>query len=199
MKILFASSNHGKIFELNNLFAGSVFEILSTSNSDYPPIEVAETGNTFSENAELKARAYAERYLLPTLADDSGLEVVELNNKPGVQSNRWFAGSDKDRNVELLRLLEGKINRIARFVTVACAYFPESKNCHFFEGTIDGTISTDSRGSQGFGYDPIFVPIGYNQTFAELGVEEKNKLSHRARAFEQVKKFLNNYEEQQNK
>lgn len=113
-----------------------------------------------------------------------------MDNRPGVASNRWFGGSDSDRNIELLRLLQDQENRTARFVTLACLYFPDTKNCHFFEGSVDGTISDAPRGKTGFGYDPIFIPQGFDKTFAELGIEEKNKLSHRARAFAQAKIFL---------
>lgn len=190
MKFLFASSNQGKINELVSLFSDSDHQIVSINDLEYPSLDVDEVGETFSDNALLKARAYADKYQLATLADDSGLEVISLDNQPGVNSNRWFAGSDQDRNDELLRLMQNSKDRSARFVTVACIYFPETRNCHFFEGTVDGTIATAPRGEDGFGYDPIFIPDGYTQTFAELGVSEKNRLSHRAKAFAQVKKFL---------
>jgi len=193
MKILFASSNQGKISELNSLFSGTDHEPVSINSDGFQSFEVPENGSTFSENALLKAQAYAEKYRLPSLADDSGLEVVALDNRPGVDSNRWFEGSDNDRNNELLRLLQDQENRNARFVTVACLYFPDTKNCHFFEGSVDGTISDAPRGQAGFGYDPIFIPQGFDKTFAELGIEEKNKLSHRAQAFAQVKTFLSNF------
>lgn len=194
MHILFASNNQGKISEFEAILAGTKFELVSTNSEGFAPLDVVESGETFAENALLKAKAYSEKYNLVSLADDSGLEVKALDNKPGVNSNRWFAGSDADRNQELLKLLKNHPDRSARFVTVACLYFPKTQNCHFFEGSVDGIIGDleKGRGSAGFGYDPIFIPNGFEQTFAELGVEKKNQLSHRARAFAQVRDFLKN-------
>ena len=194
MQIIFASSNAGKIAELQALFADSSHEFIATNNPKLPAIEVSETGSTFSENALLKAQAYAEKYQLPTLADDSGLEVVTLNNEPGVASNRWFEGTDEQRNQALLNRLQNATSRAARFITVACLFFPETSDQHYFEGAITGTISPAPSGTSGFGYDPLFIPEGHSHSFAELGPAVKNRLSHRAQAFTLVKQFLETHD-----
>lgn len=189
MEIIFASANRGKIAELKAIFSDTNYKFLFVGQ-EIEEISVEESGSTFAENAEIKARAFAQKYQLPTLADDSGLEVDSLDGRPGVNSNRWHDGSDHDRNIALLELMQNQSNRAARFITVACLFFPQTENLHFFEGTVSGRISHEITGDQGFGYDPIFVPDGYEQSFASLGLEVKNQLSHRARAFIQVKKFL---------
>jgi XTP/dITP diphosphohydrolase len=192
--IVFASNNQGKIRELDSLFVGSKHQISTVNNVDIKAIEVEENGSTFAENAALKALAYSQKYSIPALADDSGLEVQALNGAPGVASNRWFEGSDNDRNNALLDLLRNQENRSAKFTTVACLHYPETRNLHFFKGVVPGIIAKSPSGNKGFGYDPIFIPSGYDQTFANLGSEIKNRLSHRARAFEQVKQFLDDYD-----
>lgn len=194
MQFIFASSNAGKIAELKDLFADSPHEFIASDDARINPLDVPETGSTFSENALIKAKAYAAEFNMPTLADDSGLEVAALNNNPGVNSNRWHPGSDAERNAALLKRLEGQSNRAARFVTVACLYFPDADNQHYFEGSVEGRIASAPAGSDGFGYDPLFIPEGHDQTFAELGIEVKNRLSHRAQAFTLVKQFLTSYD-----
>lgn len=190
MTILFASSNSGKIAELLQLFDGLPFQLKTTRDSETPALEVEETGETFEENALLKAQAYAETYFLPTIADDSGLCVTALGNAPGVQSNRWVMGSDHDRNVALLHALSKSTNRSAFFVTQLCFFDPTTKSHHFFRGEVHGTIATAEMGEYGFGYDPLFIPEGYTESFAQLGAEVKNTLSHRARALKKLCAFL---------
>lgn len=190
MTILFASSNQGKIAELVTLFKNTPFALKTSRDTDTPAIDVEETGATFEENALLKAQAYGRKYNLPTLADDSGLCVCALGNKPGVQSNRWVAGSDHARNSALLDSIKDYQDRRAFFVTALCFYTPSDNTHHFFRGEVHGTIATEEKGTQGFGYDPVFIPKDYQETFAELGTETKNKLSHRARALETFFTFL---------
>lgn len=184
--LILASSNLGKIREIQALFAGSGVEIISPTKK----IDVEETGVTFAENACLKAQAYGEEFQQPAIADDSGLEVLSLDYEPGVRSARWAPGSDLDRNAALLEKLDGETDRRAQFVCVVCIFDPTSQQEWYFEGRVTGTISDSSRGENGFGYDPIFIPEGHDQTFAELGDKVKNSLSHRARAFSAARAHL---------
>lgn len=186
MELLLATANKGKIAELRSLCEPHRVTVYSLGDEGIPNLDVEETGSTFAENAELKARAFAEATGLPVVADDSGLEVDALDGGPGVKSARWVSGSDEDRNQALLEKLETAQSRSARFKTVVCYLSKPSAKPLFFEGTISGTIATTPAGSEGFGYDPIFIPDGYTETFAELGVETKNTLSHRAIAFKKV-------------
>src|SRR5690606_12761771 len=123
-------------------------------------------------------------------ADDSGLTVDALHGKPGVHSNRWHPGTDEERNTALLTELKNEKNRSAMFVTVACFLRTPDATPVYFRGEIKGQISKEPSGSAGFGYDPIFIPEGYDKSFAELGMEIKNKLSHRARAYIKFKEYL---------
>jgi XTP/dITP diphosphohydrolase len=198
MELVFASSNQGKINELRQIIADLSDSIsLLTIGDGVPEIPVKESGADFTENAILKAKAYARVTGKPTVADDSGLEVLALNGAPGVNSNRWYPGSDGDRNRALLDKLTDKSDRMAQFVT-AVAYLPDSEaEPQIFIGSVSGKITDEPRGSAGFGYDPIFIPDGYAKTFAELGLAEKNKISHRAKAFKKFADYLaNQYEKQ---
>lgn len=186
VELLLATANRGKIAELRSLCEPTDITVHSIDEPGIPELDVEETGTTFAENAELKARAFVKATGLPVIADDSGLEVEALDGAPGVQSARWVSGTDHDRNVALLEKLESTPNRKARFITVVCYMKSPDSNPLFFEGIISGTISTTLAGSEGFGYDPIFIPEGFTETFAELGTEVKNKLSHRAQAFAKV-------------
>ncbi len=190
MKLLFASTNAGKIKEAQAIIQLSGVEIISLDELGQDYQDVAETGITFEANAKLKAVYFAQLAGMLTLADDSGLEVEALDNGPGVNSNRWFSGSDADRNQALLQKLAGQTNRQAKFVTVACLYDPATQQENYFRGEVAGTIAFKPSGEAGFGYDPIFIPSGHDQTFAELGLDIKNQLSHRARAYQLVKEFL---------
>jgi XTP/dITP diphosphohydrolase len=188
MEIIFASNNLNKIREINNIL-GNSFTLLSLQdlniNEDIPENEM-----TLEGNALYKARHIFKASGKNVFADDTGLEVEALNGRPGVHSAR-FAGENKDSdaNIEkLLSLLENETNRNARFRTVI-ALILDGKE-YLFEGTVSGKIIRARRGKQGFGYDPVFIPDGKSVTFAEMDLEEKNMISHRARAFEKLRHFL---------
>jgi len=193
-KIVVASHNAGKIREIADLIAP--YALKAVSAGDLGLDEPEETGSTFAENAELKARAAAEASGLPALSDDSGLAVDALDGKPGIHSARW-AGPDRDfnramRNVEEALQRAGATTedkRGAHFVSVLCLAFPEGPS-EFYEGIVDGTLVWPPRGANGFGYDPMFLPHGETLTFGEMTAEQKHGprdsgpgLSHRARAF----------------
>lgn len=193
MRLLIASSNAGKIREIQAILSTSDIEVLSYKDVGLAAdFDVAETGTTFTDNAWLKASAYAAATGLPVLADDSGLEVEALDGFPGVYSNRWFTGTTSERNQALLAKLSPTDSRNAQFRSVLCLYDPQMKHTQFFEGVIKGSLATAERGSrlEGFGYDPIFIPEGYIQTFAELGVAVKNQISHRRQALLKLNQFL---------
>lgn len=189
-QLLFATFNQHKLEEVRQLFGESAWQVLSPSSLGIPNFEVSETGETFAENAALKAEAFISKTLSLIVADDSGLEVAALDGAPGVHSKRWVAGSDQDRIIHLLEKLENVEERRARFVTVLCLLDPKTREKHFFEGEVRGKIARQPRGSAGFGYDPIFIPEGYTETFGQLGTEVKNQLSHRARAFQKLQAHL---------
>jgi len=167
------------------------------SLKEFPEIdEVEETGTTFSENAALKARSYAEQTRLWTLSDDSGLEVYALGGAPGVYSAR-YGGADLSYDERIKRLLDelsqtGSDDRRARFVCVIAIANAQGEIINLSTGTCEGTIARAPRGTNGFGYDPIFVPDDYEQTFGELLAEIKEKISHRAIALEAARSFLQN-------
>ncbi|MGB9621481.1 MAG: RdgB/HAM1 family non-canonical purine NTP pyrophosphatase [Brevinematia bacterium] len=184
-KILIGTTNKSKIIEIKEILSQVLdnVEFLSLNNLTKVK-EPEEKGKTFFENSLIKAKYYYSIFKIPVLTDDSGLEVFALNGEPGVRSAR-YAGENptqKDLINKLLRNLEGKENREARFVCVAIFMFDKDKYI-FAEGTVKGTITYEPRGSYGFGYDPVFLPEGYDKTFAELGPEIKNKISHRRNAF----------------
>ena len=184
-QIVFATNNPHKLDEIRKITSGKL-EILSLSDINCHD-EIAETGTTLEENALIKAQYIKDKYGFDCFADDTGLEVDALNGAPGVISAH-YAGEPRcaQKNMQkLLRKMHGKINRNARFRTVIALIIGNEK--HLFEGTVEGTIIENECGTAGFGYDPIFQPNGYHQTFAELGDEVKNKISHRALA---VEKFL---------
>jgi len=192
MKLVFASNNEHKIKEINSLL-GNSFMLLSLKDinimDDIPEEEPQLEGNALS-----KARFVYNATGRDVFADDTGLEIDALNGMPGVHSAR-FAGEKKDSsaNIEkVLSLLGNTKNRKARFRTVIALILDKKE--YLFEGIVNGTIIHDKRGSEGFGYDPVFIPDGKTQTFAEMDLAEKNKISHRARAFEKLKDFLLNYQ-----
>lgn len=190
MQLLVATRNQGKALEIELTLQEFGVEVLTLNDVEMGQFEPEETGETFAVNAELKAQAYGEKAGLLTIADDSGLEIAALDGQPGVHSKRFFAGTDADRNQHVLELLKGTKNRTARFVCVVALYDPETNTTRDFTGIVEGNIAKVAKGSQGFGYDPIFIPQGYTQTFAELGVNQKNTMSHRARALQQVQSFF---------
>lgn len=190
MKLVLASQNQGKLLEVQALLRPLDIELHTIA--EYPEtagLDVAETAPDFQGNALLKAEAYGGRLKLPVLADDSGLEVDALDGQPGVASNRWFPGSDHDRNQALLDRLANQTNRLARFVTVLCLLEPNQPP-RFFRGEVVGSLAYEPIGDDGFGYDPIFIPKGCTRSFAEMGITLKNTLSHRARALEQLLGYL---------
>ncbi|MDD3898611.1 MAG: XTP/dITP diphosphatase [Syntrophomonadaceae bacterium] len=191
-KLLLASRNQHKIEELEQMLAHLNIEVISLDDvADMPAIE--EDGNTFSENASKKARLTAMHTGFTCLADDSGLVVDALGGHPGVYSAR-FAGEEADdrkNNRKLLQMLQGVDGekRQARFICVIAISDPQGNICTV-EGKCEGRIDYEERGTGGFGYDPLFIPEGYSQTFAELSREEKNRISHRGQALLKARNFL---------
>ncbi|WP_395045060.1 non-canonical purine NTP diphosphatase [Flavobacterium sp.] len=188
MKLVFASSNINKIKEIQ-LLVSSKLEILSLNDIGCYE-EIPETADTIEGNAILKANYVTQKYGYNCFADDSGLEVEILNGEPGVFSAR-YAGEPKNDNNNINKLLlnlKNETNRKANFKTVICLNLYENQN--FFTGIINGEIIEEKIGSNGFGYDSIFVADGYNKTFAELSIEEKSKISHRGIAVKQLVEFL---------
>lgn len=191
--LIIASNNKHKINELKKILKESKFKVLSMAEAGFFH-EVEETGQTFEENAILKARSIALEKHTFVFADDSGLEVEALDNRPGIYSARYAGdgASDRDRIDKLLGELKGKTNRAARFVCVIAISAPDGK-VETFRGEVHGEIVDAPKGSHGFGYDPVFMPDGYSQTFAELGDEVKNKISHRSKATQKMLKAINSY------
>ncbi len=188
MKILIASHNENKTRELNHLLSSSKLTFVGLNVFDNHEA-VEETGKTFIENATLKAIHFANKYHMPSLADDSGIEVEALNHGPGVYSKRYSGKGDHANNLKLLDELQGITNRRARFVAAIVVAFPDGKT-FTFEGHVNGTIGFELKGDQGFGYDPLFIPDGYYQTMAELGSIVKDQISHRANAIKQLKEHI---------
>lgn len=189
-KLVFATNNKHKLREVSDILKDKI-ELLSLSDI-HCNVDIPETSNTIPGNAKLKAQYVKEHYQLNCFADDTGLEIDALNGAPGVYSAR-YAGESKDSEANIqkvLKELKGKTNRKAQFRTVIALIYNEQE--YLFEGIIKGEIIKEKRGNSGFGYDPIFVPEGYNDTFAEMGDEIKNKISHRAIAVEKLCNFLKN-------
>lgn len=215
-KIVFATNNLHKLEEIRQIL-GSSMEVVSLADIGCHA-DIPETADTLEGNALQKAQYVWDHYHMSVFADDTGLEVDALGGAPGVHSARYAEGTDhnSEANMEkLLRELNGKTSRTARFRTVIALLLAEEGNeaedakdeeavngaeaakapCttpkeHLFEGRVDGTIATEKRGTAGFGYDPLFVPDGYDQSFAQLGTDIKNTISHRARAVEKLCCFL---------
>ena len=186
MKICFASHNQNKVNELNELVSG-IHEIVGLNDLGITE-DIAETGTTFEENSRIKARYVYDKLEIPVFADDSGLCVQSLNGAPGVYSAR-YAGEEKDdqKNIDLLLTeLASKQERTAYFATVV-TYIDKAGNETQFYGQVDGVILEERTGNGGFGYDPIFLPEGYDVSFAQMSSAEKNIISHRAQA---VKKLI---------
>ena len=191
--LLVATRNFGKLEELRQLLNDLPFDLYGLER--FPGVEgISETGESFIENASIKAVGYATQTRLLTLADDSGLEVDALRGGPGVFSARYAGerASDVERATKLLVELSSVASpkRKARFVSAVAIASSEGQILNVSVGTCDGQIGFTARGSAGFGYDPIFIPIGYEQSFAELKPEIKNRISHRARALLTAREFL---------
>ena len=180
-RLVIASRNPGKVEEIAALLAPFVVETIAAGSLGIS--EPEETGDSFEANAALKARAAVEASGLPALADDSGLVVPALGGAPGIYSARW-AGPARDFRVAMERVHRelGDKNRSAKFVAVLALAWPGG-NIQLFRGEVEGSLTWPPRGDRGFGYDPIFIPIGANLTFGEIDPEEKHRISHRARAF----------------
>lgn len=198
MELVFVTTNEGKMKEISNLLKGG-FQLKSLKDLGFDG-EIPEINPTLEENASAKAFYIYERFQVNCFADDTGLEVEYLNNWPGVYSARFAEMEDNikfaskkeltEANInKLLSLLKGKDFRKARFRTVISLIL-QGKEIRF-EGMVKGEITEEKRGEGGFGYDPVFVPDGYDKTFAEMSLEEKNKISHRAIAFAKLVEFLN--------
>ena len=209
-KIVFATNNLHKLEEIRQIL-GSSMEVVSLADIGCHA-DIPETADTLEGNALQKAQYVWDHYHMSVFADDTGLEVDALDGAPGVHSARYAEGTDhnSEANMEkLLRELNGKTSRTGHFRTIIALLLAEDGNeagaakdeeaakapCttpkeHLFEGRVDGTIATEKRGTAGFGYDPLFVPDGYDQSFAQLGTDIKNTISHRARAVEKLCCFL---------
>lgn len=206
MKIVFATNNQHKLSEIRSILGESI-EVLSLKDIGCD-VDIPETGKTLEENALQKAQYVYDHYHISVFADDTGLEVDALNGAPGIYSARYAsmeagaheASHDAEANMSrLLRELGENNNRRARFRTVIALILKKDvcpcgctsiKEIHQFEGIVEGQIIKERRGREGFGYDPIFQPDGYEETFAELGMEIKNHISHRARAVKKLADFL---------
>lgn len=200
MKIVFATNNQHKLQEIREIL-GEDIEIVSLKDIGCD-VDIPETGNTLEENALQKAQYVYDHYHIDCFADDTGLEVEALDGAPGVHSARYAEGTDHDSEANMAKLLhelEGKDNRKARFRTVIALIQKKDvcpcgctsiKQVNRFEGIVKGRIATSKQGTEGFGYDPIFIPEGYDKSFAELGEHIKNGISHRARAVEKLVAFL---------
>ena len=192
-KLVVASHNDGKIAEIKTLLAPLNIEVQSAKELRLADVE--ETGKTFEENAKLKAIAISLMCGMPCLADDSGLCVDALDGRPGVYSARYAPNRDFKEGMKMLlsELKEtGSNNRKAHFACCLALAHPREDKVKVFEGRVDGTISEKPQGDNGFGYDPIFIPEGYNKSFAELSGDIKNSMSHRGRALEKLIKELKN-------
>ncbi len=189
MELIFATNNKHKLEELQNILGNDI--ILLSLNDINCEDEIPEEQDTLEGNASQKSWFIYNKYGKNCFADDTGLEVRSLNNEPGVYSAR-YAGKEKDANANMEKLVEnmkGKSDRYARFRT--CISLIINGKEIFFEGQVEGEILKEKIGKDGFGYDPIFKPQGYNISFAEMSMEEKNKISHRGRAVQKLITYLN--------
>tara|TARA_B100001939_G_scaffold318477_1_gene305920 strand:- start:274 stop:861 length:588 start_codon:yes stop_codon:yes gene_type:complete len=187
-QIVFSTHNENKLNEIKKILSDN-FKILGLSDLNFDD-EIIESGKTLAQNADIKASYINKLYNVDCFADDTGLEINSLNGEPGVYSAR-YAGDEcsSEKNIEkVLNSLSNKNCRKAVFKTVICLVFSNEK--YFFEGKVYGSISSKRMGKQGFGYDPIFIPNGFNKTFSQMSMDEKNKISHRAIAVEKLSKFL---------
>lgn len=200
--VILASQNKNKIKEINAILSQFDMHVISRDDAGLPKDDVEETGTTFEENSLIKASAIREMIVngsiaefleSPIVADDSGLMVDALNGAPGVYSARYAGDhcSYSDNNNKMLAALKDvpKEKRSAKFVTVITMIFPDGSKI-VARGECPGVITESERGENGFGYDPIFIPDGYDKTFSELGADIKNKISHRARALQKLEELL---------
>ena len=189
-RIIFATKNEGKVREVRDILKNLKTKILSLSDVDFSG-DVEETGSTFEENAKIKAKEIFEKYKMPVIADDSGLVVEQLNGEPGIYSAR-YAGADamdKQNNDKLLNQLKNFPEPHAAKFVCAAVYYNGTEFTTAF-GEVKGRVIHQERGTNGFGYDPLFIPDGYTQTTAELEPAVKNKISHRYKAFRKLKNLI---------
>lgn len=180
-EILIATHNQHKKEEIQQIL-GDKFFVKSLTDYDIHD-EIVEDGNSFEENAQIKAEYCFKKTGIPSVGDDSGLVVEALDGRPGIYSARYAGNHDFAKNIaKVLEEMKGETNRKAYFITVLCFY--NENGPKFFEGRVHGNLLTENKGHKGFGYDPIFVPDGHEITFAEMLPEEKNKISHRKKAMD---------------
>lgn len=192
IEFIFATHNSHKVSEVLDILGHSQLIIRSLKEIQYDE-EIEETGKTLEENAQIKAQTIHNLLKTNTIAEDTGLEVFALDMKPGVYSAR-YAGDHRnsDENIDLLlKNMQGKKDRRAQFRTVLALWYDNEE--HLFEGIVTGQITQERRGKGGFGYDPVFIPDGYDKTFGELPSEVKNTISHRARAVEAMKEYIDSH------
>lgn len=190
-KIAVATANLGKLQEYEKMLEPLGFEVFSLR--DFQIDEIEETGDTFLKNALIKAHALKRHTREMVIADDSGLEVAHLNNQPGVFSKRFSKeATDQANNALMLEKMQDAYHRDAKFVCVIVLIDKEG-HMESFRGELHGYIHTALEGEEGFGYDPLFIPVGYTKTLAELGLSEKNKISHRFKALNKVIDYLNKH------
>jgi XTP/dITP diphosphohydrolase len=188
MKLVFATQNKNKFFEISKLLPKS-FALSNLIVLNYFE-ELPENQTTLEGNASEKAKFVYDKFSIDCFADDTGLEIDALDGRPGVYSAR-YGGDAKDPELNIKKILDelkGNENRNAQFRTVISLWFKNKE--YLFEGIVKGVILHSRKGEKGFGYDPVFMPDGYSKSFAEMPIEEKNKISHRALAFNKLKKFL---------
>ena len=187
MELIFATHNDHKVKEVAQMLP-SYLTMKSLTDINFHD-EIDETGKTFEENALLKAKTIFDKTNKNIFADDSGLVIDALDGAPGIYSARYAGtGKDADNVTKALKELEGKTNRKAYFISIFCLILNGKE--YFFEGKVNGTISTEILGEDGFGYDPIFIPDGYSKSFAQMTAEEKNNISHRGLAVKKLSDFL---------
>ena len=189
-KIIFASKNEGKVREVRHILNGINADILSLNDVGFTD-EIHESADTFEGNAKIKAEIIYNKFKLPTIADDSGIVAMQLGNEPGVYSARYAGedATDEDNNRKLIERLKSYPEpHKGKFICAAVYYF--GADFIVAMGEIVGNIIKEPRGTNGFGYDPLFLPDGYDKTTAELPTEIKNKISHRFKAFNQLKKYI---------
>ena len=189
-KLIFGTGNKGKAREVKKIFADTNYEVLSLHDLGFVP-EIIEDGKTFEDNAVIKAKEVYHLYKQPVIADDSGLAIEQLEGRPGVHSAR-YAGDNctyADNNHKVLEELEN-FNEPHRAKFICFAVYFDGASFKKAVGKLEGKIIKEFRGTNGFGYDPIFIPDGYTKTLAELDINEKNLISHRAEAFNKLKKLL---------
>lgn len=189
MELIFATHNNNKVKEVTKMLP-SYLTMKSLTDINFFD-EIEETGETFEENALLKAKTIFDKTGKNIFADDSGLVIEALDGAPGVYSARYAGtGKDEDNIAKALKELEEKTNRKAYFISIFCLILNGKE--YFFEGRVNGTIATEIMGDNGFGYDPIFIPDGFSKSFAQMTAEEKNTISHRGKAVEKLNDFLTN-------